>query len=166
MRLALSGLLFDQAPAADFAAAAREIGYAGVELRGTRHQLPPDADAARLDLLRELFEGLEIVNIASHVGNFALLDEAEALAARQTVRRYLEWAAALGARSVRIWPGWVAAPEAEPEHWARATRHLRWCADGGGRFGRDGGDRDAPRLAGGIGGWRQPAAGRGPIDLL
>ena len=76
MRLALSGLLFDQAPAADFAAAAREIGYAGVELRGTRHQLPPDADATRLDLLRELFEGLEIVNIASHAGNFALLDEA------------------------------------------------------------------------------------------
>ena len=129
MRLALSGLLFDQAPAADFAAAAREIGYAGVELRGTRHQLPPDADATRLDLLRELFEGLEIVNIASHAGNFALLDEAEALAARQTAHRFLEWAAALGARSVRVWPGWVAAPEAEPEHWARASRHLRWCAD-------------------------------------
>ena len=129
MRLALSGLLFDQAPAADFAAAAREIGYAGVELRGTRHQLPPDAKADRLDLLRELFEGLEIVNIASHAGNFALLDEAGALAARQTAHRFLEWAAALGARSVRIWPGWVAAPEAEPEHWARASRHLRWCAD-------------------------------------
>ena len=129
MRLALSGLLFDQAPAADFAAAAREIGYAGVELRGTRHQLPPDADATRLDLLRELFEGLEIVNIASHAGNFALLDEAEALAARQTAHRFLEWAATLGARSVRVWPGWVAAPEAEKEHWTRAARHLRWCAD-------------------------------------
>ena len=49
MRLALSGLLFDHAPAAEFAAAAREIGYAGVELRGTRNQLPPDADAARVD---------------------------------------------------------------------------------------------------------------------
>ena len=77
----------------------------------------------------ELFEGLEIANIASHAGNFALLDETEALAARQTVRRYLEWAAVLGARSVRIWPGWVAAPEAEPEHWERAARHLRWCAE-------------------------------------
>ena len=86
MRLALSGLLFDQAPAADFAAAAREIGYAGVELRGTRHQLPPDADATRLDLLRELFEGLEIVNIASHAGNFALLDEVEALEPRDRPR--------------------------------------------------------------------------------
>ena len=129
MRLALSGLLFDDAPAAEFAAAAREIGYAGVELRGTRHQLPPDADAARLDRLGELFEGLEIANIASHAGNFALLDEAEALAARQTAHRFLEWAAMLGARSVRIWPGWVAAPEAEPEHWSRAARHLRWCAD-------------------------------------
>ena len=129
MRLALSGLLFDQVPAAEFAAAAREIGYAGVELRGTRHQLPPDADAARLDLLRGLFDGLEIVNIASHAGNFALLEEAEALEARQSARRFLEWAAMLGARSVRIWPGWVAAPEAEPEHWARAARHLRWCAD-------------------------------------
>ena len=129
MRLALSGLLFDQAPAAEFAAAAREIGYAGVELRGTRQQLPPDADAARLRDLAKLCEGLEIVNIASHAGNFALLDEAAALAARQTARRYLGWAAALGARSVRLWPGWVAAPEAGPEHWARAARHLRWCAD-------------------------------------
>ena len=76
MRLALSGLLFDHAPAAEFGAAAREIGYASVELRGTRHQLPPDADSARLDLLEELFEGLAIANIASHAGNFALLDEA------------------------------------------------------------------------------------------
>ena len=129
MRPALSGLLFDHAPAADFAAAVREIGYDGVELRGTRHQLPPDADAARLDRLRELFEGLAIVNIASHAGNFALLDEAEARAARQTAHRFLQWAATLGARSVRIWPGWVAAPEAGPEHWGRAARHLRWCAD-------------------------------------
>ena len=129
MRPALSGLLFDHAPAAELAAAAREIGYASVELRGTRHQLPPNADDARLDLLRGLFEGLEIANIASHAGNFALLDEAEALAARETARRFLEWAAELKARSVRIWPGWVAAPEAEPEHWARAARHLRWCAD-------------------------------------
>ncbi|MDE2902027.1 MAG: sugar phosphate isomerase/epimerase [Chloroflexota bacterium] len=129
MRLALSGLLFDHAPATEFSTAAREIGYASVELRGTRHQLPPDADAARLDLLAELLEGLEIANIASHAGNFALLDEAEALEACQTARRFLEWASVLGARSVRIWPGWVAAPEAEPEHWARAARHLRWCAE-------------------------------------
>jgi len=129
MRLALSGLLFDNTPAAEFAAAAREIGYNGVELRGTRHQLPPDAGTARRDRLAELFEGLEIVNIASHAGNFALLDEAEALAARQIAHRYLKWAAALDARSVRLWPGWVAAPEAASEHWARAARHLRWCAD-------------------------------------
>lgn len=129
MQLALSGLLFDHTSATEFAAAAREIGYGSVELRGTRHQLPPDADAARLEVLLELFEGLEIANIASHAGNFALLDEAEALAERQTARRFLEWASVLGARSVRIWPGWVAAPEAEPEHWARAARHLRWCAE-------------------------------------
>ena len=129
MQVALSGLLFDHAPAAEFAAAAREIGYGSVELRGTRHQLPPDADAARLEILLELFEGLEIANIASHAGNFALLDEAEALEARQAAHRFLRWAAVLGARSVRVWPGWVAAPEAEPEHWARAARHLRWCAE-------------------------------------
>ena len=129
MQIALSGLLFDHAPAAEFAAAAREIGYASVELRGTRHQLPPDADNARLDHLKELFEGLEIANIASHAGNFALLDEAEAREARQTAHRFLKWAAVLGACSVRVWPGWVAAPEAQPEHWARAARHLRWCAE-------------------------------------
>ena len=129
MQVALSGLLFDHEPAAEFAAAAREIGYASVELRGTRHQLPPDADAARLDLLKELFAGLEIANIASHAGNFALLEEAEAVEARKTAQRFLKWAAELGARSVRIWPGWVAAPEAESEHWARAARHLRWCAE-------------------------------------
>ena len=129
MQVALSGLLFDHEPAAEFAAAAREIGYASVELRGTRHQLAPDSDDARLDLLKGLFEGLEITNIASHAGNFALLDEAGAVEARKTAHRFLEWAAALGARSVRIWPGWVAAPEAESEHWARAARHLRWCAE-------------------------------------
>ncbi len=129
VRISLSGLLFDACGAADVAAAARASGYVGVELRGTRRQLPPDAAADRVRRLQDLFAGLEVANIASHAGNFALVDADGARRERESVRKYLAWAARLGAGSVRVWPGWVAAAEAEPGHWERAARHLRWCAE-------------------------------------
>ena len=125
----MSGLLFDTTPVAEFASAARDCGYTAVELRGTQEQLPPDASEKTIDQLTELFDGLEIANIASHAGNFALLDAGTAAEVRKVALRYFKWAARLGALSVRIWPGWIAASEADPEHWNRAARHLRWCAD-------------------------------------
>jgi sugar phosphate isomerase/epimerase len=125
----LSGLLFDNRPIADFASAARKIGYMAVELRGTDHQLPPNAKDSSIQKLAEAFNDIEIVNIASHTGNFALLDEDAANEERRLAHRYFHWASDLNAHSVRVWPGWIAAPEADSQHWDRAARHLRWCAN-------------------------------------
>ena len=124
----MSGLLFDNVPVTEFASAARDIGYTAVELRGTQHQLPPTAEDSTVHKLAEAFVDFDILNIASHAGNFALLDEAAAATERGIAQRYFRWAASLNAGSVRIWPGWIAAPEAKSDHWDRAARHLRWCA--------------------------------------
>ncbi|HCU73468.1 MAG: hypothetical protein CL790_00095 [Chloroflexi bacterium] len=125
----MSGLLFDHQPIADFASAARKIGYMAIELRGTNHQLPPTAKDSYVQQVAEVFNDIEIVNIASHTGNFALLNEDAATSERRLAHRYFRWASNLNAQSVRIWPGWISAQDAEPQHWDRAARHLRWCAN-------------------------------------
>ncbi len=129
MQICLSGLLFDQRRPEDLAQTARRNGYAAVELRGTRNQLPPDAPVERAEQLAEILDGLPVVNIATHVGNFGLLDAADTRAQTDLALKYIGWARRLDRASVRLWPGWVASDEADPMHWTRAAEALRRCAE-------------------------------------
>jgi sugar phosphate isomerase/epimerase len=131
MEICLSGLLFDHRDPDELAQAARRNGYAAVELRGTRNQLPPDAPVERAAQLAEILNGLPVVNIATHVGNFALLDAADTRAQTDLALKYIGWARQLDRASVRLWPGWIASNEADPTHWTRAAQALRRCAEAG-----------------------------------
>lgn len=129
MKICLSGLLFDQRDPDELAQTARRSGYAAVELRGTRNQLPPDAPVERAAQLAEVLNGLPVVNIATHIGNFALLNAADTRAQTDLALKYFGWARQLDRASVRLWPGWLASDEADPMHWTRAAQSLRRCAE-------------------------------------
>jgi len=123
MKFAFSTLGCPDWPIEKVAAAAKELGYDGVEIRGIRRVLDltkaPEFAPANIEATRSLFAsaGIPIASIDCS-SSFCWPEKEKQEAAFEEALRHVELAAKVGAPQVRVFGGNI--PEGEPrEKWAR-----------------------------------------------
>lgn len=128
-KIGLSGQMFDEVSVWDHLYAAADCGYDTVELRST-HINPCVSE----DIIFEVKEFLQEKNITVNalscfVGNYGLLDNAEAQNAFETFKKYVELADVFDAKMIRVWAAWQESKDANIDVWEKAAFWMRKSAE-------------------------------------
>ncbi len=129
LKIGLSGQMFDDRSVWEHLEAAAKYGYDTVELRGTH--VNPNTSAEMLEEIKSFLadKGITVNGLSCFTGNYALLDEDGCLTAFEALKKYVDIAELLSARSVRVWPGWIESAKASDEVFARAAKWMKKSAE-------------------------------------
>jgi L-ribulose-5-phosphate 3-epimerase len=131
MRLCLFSTVFRETTLDVCAKAIAEIGYGAIEIRTVSH-LPPDSTAADRSAVSALLKetGLALAGLYTPYGRYASLPGNEKRQEQlDLVKRYVEWAAELGAGHVNQFPGGPAPVDATEADYAVAAEWVGRAAD-------------------------------------
>ncbi|CAI6080204.1 sugar phosphate isomerase/epimerase family protein [Cohnella sp. JJ-181] len=109
----------------------KRLGMDGIEIAAREPHISPTSSMARVKEVKALSDslGLPIPVLASYIGGFSEVDDAQAEKFFEEFKRLLEIADVLGTRMIRVFPGGPNAFKALDYHYAKAAYWMNLIAE-------------------------------------
>lgn len=131
MKIAISTIVFNKRSIKEAIELAKDIGYDGVEIWGSKPHISYDTPIERVRDIRNMLEfyELEVPNIASYVGNFSTISDEECNIEYEKLYNYMDIMEILKCDMIRVWIGGPNTFLANSYHYEKAMFWIDKCAD-------------------------------------